>query len=284
MPLALPPGKRLAVSIGADFDAHCLWMGTFGVATPTYLSRGEFGAEVGVPRLLELFARHDIRTTWCTPSHTLQTFPEQCAAIVDAGHEIAAHGCYHEQVPKLDPAEERRLLTLQIAEHERLTGRRPTGYRSPAWDFSDATLGLLEEFGFVWDSSLMGRDFQPYHPRPVINVDRERGNTFGDPSPILEIPVSWFLDDFPALELQPRGGVMGSTETLYQRWKDHFDFAHERVPDGVFTLTVHPQTIGRAHAFLMLERFVDYAVGHDDVWFAPLSDIAATWSDDAHSA
>ena len=118
MPLTLPPGKRLAVSIGADFDAHCLWMGTFGVATPTYLSRGEFGAEVGVPRLLELFARHDIGTTWCTPAHTLQTFPEQCAAIVDGGHEIAAHGCYHEQVPKLDPAEERRLLTLQIAEHE----------------------------------------------------------------------------------------------------------------------------------------------------------------------
>ena len=117
MPLALPPGKRLAVSVGADFDAHCLWMGTFGVTSPTYLSRGEFGAEIGVPRLLELFARHQIQTTWCTPAHTLQTFPSQCASILDAGHEIAAHGCYHEQVPKLDPVEERRLLTLQIAEH-----------------------------------------------------------------------------------------------------------------------------------------------------------------------
>ena len=73
MPLALPPGKRLAVSIGADFDAHCLWMGTFGLSSPSYLSRGEFGAEVGVPRLLELFGRHGIRTTWCTPSHTLRT-------------------------------------------------------------------------------------------------------------------------------------------------------------------------------------------------------------------
>ena len=63
--------------------------------------------------------------------------------------------------------------------------------------------------------------------------------------------------------------------------KDHFDFAYERVPNGVFTLTVHPQTIGRAHAFLMLERFVDYMTAHDDVWFATLSDIAGTWSDDA---
>ena len=68
MPLALPPGKRLAVSIGADFDAHCLWMGTFGLTSPGYLSRGEFGAEVGVPRLLELFVQYDMRTTWCIPT------------------------------------------------------------------------------------------------------------------------------------------------------------------------------------------------------------------------
>ncbi len=151
------------------------------------------------------------------------------------------------------------------------------GYRSPAWDFSDVTLSLLEEFGFVWDSSLMGRDFEAYRPRRVISVDRERGNEFGAPSPIIEIPVSWFLDDFPALDNLPRGGGMGSTETLFATWKDHFDFAYERVPGGVFTLTVHPQTIARAHAFVMFERFVDYIVGHQDVWIATLGEIAAAW-------
>lgn len=204
MPLQLPEGTRLAVSISADFDAHCVWMGTFGLSSPGYLARGEFGAEVGVPRLLALFARHDLRTTWCIPSHSLQTFPRQSRAIADAGHEIAAHGCYHEPIPKLEPDEERRLMDLQLAEHERLLGHRPEGYRSPAWDFSGATLGLLEEHGFVWDSSLMGRDFEVYRPRPVVTVDRERGNAFGPPSPIIEIPVSWYLDDFPYLEQLPR--------------------------------------------------------------------------------
>jgi peptidoglycan/xylan/chitin deacetylase (PgdA/CDA1 family) len=279
MPLTLPTGKRLAVSLGADFDAHCLWMGTFGLSSPGYLSRGEFGAEVGVPRLLALFERYAIRSTWCTPSHTLRTFPAQCEAIVAGGHEMAAHGCYHEQITKLDPVEERRLLELQIADHEQLVGRRPSGYRSPAWDFSDATLGLLEEFGFEWDSSLMGRDFEAYRPRPLVSVDRERGNTFGEPSSIVELPVSWFLDDFPALDNVPRQGVMGSTETLFQRWKDHFDFAYDRVPGGVFVLTVHPQTIGRAHAMLMFERFVEYVAGHDAAWITTLGEIAATWSD-----
>ena len=140
MPLQRPPGKRLAVSIGADFDAQCVWMGSFGVSSPGYLSRGEFGAEVGVPLVLDLFARHGIRSTWCTPSHTLLTFPEQSARILEAGHEFAAHGCYHEQVPTLEPEEERRL-------HEHFSAVRPAGYRSQTWNFSDVTLGCWRRSG-----------------------------------------------------------------------------------------------------------------------------------------
>jgi peptidoglycan-N-acetylglucosamine deacetylase len=272
------PGKQLAVCVTPDFDAHSLWMGTFENQSPSLLSRGEFGAEVGVPRLLTLFARHGISTTFCVPTHTMQTFRPATEAIVEAGHEIAAHGVYHERVPALDPQEERRLLELQIVQHEKLIGRRPRGYRSPAFDFSPTTLSLLEELEFGWDSSLMGRDFTPYRPRPVVEIDRENGNTFGAPSPIIEVPVSWFLDDFPALETFPRGGVLGSTETVFHRWKDHFDFAY-RTGGDVMTIAVHPQTIGRAHAFVMLERFIDYVEQHDGAYFTGLSDVAAAFID-----
>ena len=58
---------------------------------------------------------------------------------------------------------------------------------------------MLEEYGFEWDSSLMGRDFEPYYPRPVI-IDLEQGDTWGDPTSVLEIPVSWYLDDWPSQE------------------------------------------------------------------------------------
>ena len=280
MPLQLPEGTRLAVSISADFDAHCVWMGTFGLSSPGYLARGEFGAEVGVPRLLALFARHDLRTTWCIPSHSLQTFPARAGPSPTPATRSPPTAATTSRSPSSTPDEERRLMLLQLAEHERLLGRRPEGYRSPAWDFSDATLGLLEELGFVWDSSLMGRDFEVYRPRPVVTVDRERGNAFGPPSPIIEIPVSWYLDDFPFLEQLPRGGPLGSVEVLYARWKDHFDFAYDRVPGGVFALTVHPQTIARAHAFLMFERFVEYVAGHDGVWMTTLGAIAAAYRDE----
>jgi peptidoglycan/xylan/chitin deacetylase (PgdA/CDA1 family) len=280
MPLNLPAGKTLAVSIGADFDAHSVWMGTFGLSSPSYLSRGEFGAEVGVPRLINLFRRHSVEATWCTPTHTMETYPAAFASIIEAGHEIAAHGCFHESVPKLDKDNERRLMDKQLAQHERLVGKRPRGYRSPAWDFTDETLSILEENGFEWDSSLMGRDFEPYHPRPVT-VRWEEGSILGEPSPLLEIPVSWYLDDFPAVEYIPGVNAgLGSTEVIYQRWKDHFDFAYANVPGGVIAFTVHPQTIGRAHHVMMFERLIEHMAGHDGVWFATLSDIYDTWTED----
>lgn len=280
MPLHLPEGKRLAVSIGSDFDAHSVWMGTFGLSSPSYLSRGEFDAEVGVPRLLSLFERYDITTTWCTPTHTMQTFPEAFRTVVDAGHEIAAHGCYHEPVPTLDLDRERYLMEKTIAQHEQFVGLRPRGYRSPAWDFTEHTMAILEEFGFEWDSSLMGRDFEPYHPRPVT-VGEEDGSTFGPASPILEFPVSWFLDDFPVAEYIP--GVnpgLGSSEVMFQRFKDHFDYAYQNVENGVLAITVHPQTIARAHNIIGFERLIDYMAGFPGTWFAPISTIYDTWTED----
>ena len=279
MPLQLPDGKRLGVCLSPDFDAQSVWLGTFRSRSQTNLSRGEFGAEVGAPRLLETFRRFGITTTWCVPTHTMQTFPAAVAAVRADGHEIAAHGVYHEYVPSLDLDEERRLLALQVKLHEEILGQRPRGYRSPALDVTDHTLDLLADFGFDWDSSLMGRDFEPYRPRMVTEIDLERGNTFGPPSEVLEFPVSWVLDDFPELESFKGSALMQSNEAVLRRWIDSFAFAYERCPGGIMTWTLHPQTIGRAHNLVMLERFLEHVAGHDGVWFPTLSEVHDRWSD-----
>ena len=279
MPLHLPSGCRIAVSLGVDFDAHSVWPGSFGMKTPGYLSRGEFGAEVGAPRLLALFRKYDVRTTWFTPTHTMETFPASFAAVMEHGHEIGAHGCLHEGIGRLEESAERALLERQVVLHRKIVGKKPRGYRSPSWDFSDNTLALLEEFGFAWDSSLMGRDFEPYRPRPVELRD-EGGSVFGPPSRVLELPVSWGLDDFPAFEYVPRMNAgLSSNEVVYQRWKDHFDYCYREIDGGVVTVAVHPQSIGRAPNIMMLERFIGHMKSHPGVWFAPLSDIADRWRD-----
>jgi peptidoglycan/xylan/chitin deacetylase (PgdA/CDA1 family) len=278
MPLTMPSGKRLAISLGPDFDAQSVWMGTFRSSSQSLLSRGEFGAEVGVPRLLALLKRHGIVTTWSVPTHTMLTFPAAFASIVDAGHEIAAHGVYHEYVPKLEPAEERRLIELQLGLHESIVGRRPRGYRSPALDVTDVTLDLLGEYGFEWDSSLMGRDVEPYHPRMVTVTDRELGNTFGPPSTVLELPVHWSLDDFPELENFAGSPMMQSNSAVLERWKDSFDYAYDNCPGGLLTWALHPQTIGRPHNMRMLERFLEHVLERDGVWFPTLSEAHDAWS------
>jgi peptidoglycan/xylan/chitin deacetylase (PgdA/CDA1 family) len=258
--VVMPEGKRLAVCLSPDFDAQSLWMATFQSRSQLLMSRGEFGAEVGAPRLLEFYRRYGIKTTWCVPTHTMLTFPRALEAILADGHEIAAHGVYHEYIPKLGLEEERELLGVQVEKHQSLIGRRPRGYRSPALDVTDNTLSLLAEFGFDWDSSLMGRDFTPYHPRMVVDFDVMNGNTFGPSSDVLEFPVSWVLDDFPELESFKGSPLMQSNDAEY-------------CPGGVMTWTLHPQTIGRSHNLVMLQRFIDHVASRSDVWFPTLSEV-----------
>jgi peptidoglycan/xylan/chitin deacetylase (PgdA/CDA1 family) len=277
MPIRLPAGRRIAVAITCDFDAHSPWIGSYRTTAPSALSRGEFGAEVGVPRLLSLFNALSVKATWFTPGHDLVTFTDKVRSVIDAGHEIAAHGCYHEVIGDLAPGEERRLMAVQLEQHEKIVGCRPRGYRSPSWEFSNETLGILEEFGFDWDSSLMGREFDPYHPRSVT-TNYETASVFGPPSPILELPVSWYLDDFPAVEYVPGyAEALGSHDQMFARWREIFKYAYERVEAPLYIVTVHPQTIGRAHHIAGFESFLNDIASHDGVWWATLSQVYEAW-------
>ncbi|GAB3397523.1 polysaccharide deacetylase family protein [Amycolatopsis echigonensis] len=277
--LQLPPGKKIAVNLGTDFDAQSLWLGGFNRPSPSFMSRGQFGAEVGVPRLLELYKRFDVTTTWFVPGHSVDTFPEQCKDVVEAGHEIGHHGYYHEIPPGISRDTERRLVDLAFATYKNVLGLRPTGYRSPYWDYSENTLDIIEESGFRYDTSLMARDLVPHHPQRW-QINWEKGNVAGPASSVLEIPVNWYLDDFPPLGYTGTSTGMQDTETIFRRWRDIFDYAYERVPNSVFASCVHPQIIGQAHNMLWYERLIEHIVARDGVWFATCDEIAQAWVDD----
>ncbi len=278
----VPAGKTVAVGLGVDFDALSLWDGTFHKLSPEYLARGEFGAEVGAQRLLRLFARRQIKTTWCIPGHTADTFPEPCREVLAAGHEIAHHGYAHENPTEVNEKTERQVFLRGLAALARL-GVQPRGYRSPGWDVSAHTLDILEEFGFTWDSSLMANDLHPYYPRRVTQPSTvpygdsavaNAASIFSPPCRILELPVSWYLDDFPAMEFisQRQAGLMGVSQ-LEERWRAIFDYAATEEEGCCYLLTIHPQTSGRAHLLQMLDRLIAY-MQTQGAAFMTLSEIA----------
>ncbi|WP_281974654.1 polysaccharide deacetylase family protein [Halobacillus litoralis] len=267
----LPEGKKISVNIGVDFDAHSVWMGAFKLTTPAYMNRGEFGAEVGAPRLLKLFEKYNIKTTWCIPGHTVDTFTERCKEVVSKGHEVAHHGYAHENVSELSLEEEEKVMKLGLEALERI-GVKPRGYRSPAWDYSPNTLSLIEKYGFDYDSSLMANDLHPYRPC-AIEVNQKKANEYSEPSKVTEFPVSWYLDDFPTQELVlGSGGGLTSADVFFDRCKATFDYAIENEEEPSFILTVHPQTIGRAHMIPKLEELIQY-MEERGAWFASLSEM-----------
>ena len=120
--------KEIFCAFGVDVDAVAGWLGSYGGEdSPCDISRGLFAGEVGVPRLVKLFDRMDITTSWFIPGHSIETFPDQCRMVVDAGHEIGMHGYSHENPIAMTPEQEEAVMDKCIDLIERLCGRRPTG-------------------------------------------------------------------------------------------------------------------------------------------------------------
>lgn len=268
---------RGTVCLTFDFDAISLWIGPYKATSPSKISRGEFGV-VGVERILTVLARAGLPATFFVTGHTADTYPASVRTIKQAGHEIGHHGYLHENPVTLERVEERIVLEKGFSALERAAGVRPTGYRSPAWDNSPNTIELLEEFGFRYESSLMGQDFRPYWARTRDVIRRDGAYQFGPESNIVELPVSWILDDFPHFEyVSSENRVspgLSAPSKVEEIWRGEFDFMLREVPGGVLTLTMHPQVIGRGHRILMLERLIDYFTRHDGVRFATLGQVA----------
>lgn len=250
-----------------------------GQTSPSWISRGEFGARVGAPRLLGLLGKYGIKATWFIPGHTIETFPEICEKVHAAGHEIGYHGWTHRVRQSLTREEEEAELVRGSEAIRRLTGRTPPGYRSPSWDWSPHTLEQLVRHGFVYDSSMMADDYTPYYVREGDAIALEQPAKFGNETPLVEMPIAWSTDDSPHFEYvrtetSVRQGLMNANGVL-GNWVDDFLYMKQVVADwGVLTYTCHPFIIGRGHRMLMLERLIR-RLAEEGAVFATLEEAAA---------
>ena len=252
------------VCLTFDFDALSSWLAR-GITSATPRSRGEFAA-VATRRLLSILRRRGLVSTWFVPAHTAVTYPELCRKIVEDGHEIALHGYAHENVAVLERDVERDLLVRSIDRLTEVTGTRPVGFRAPSWDLSEHSVDLMVEQDLLYDSSMMADDHSPYLCRTHDRVDVD-GTTWGQETSLVQIPVSWTLDDFPHLEFLRSGGAvmpgLQDPRSMFDRWYDDLRWMLRELTAGVLTVTCHPEVIGRGHRLIALEDWLDRICQHD---------------------
>ena len=280
--------KEILCAFGVDVDAVAGWLGSYGGEdSPDDISRGLFAGEVGAPRLLKMFKEQNLRTTWFIPGHSIETFPEQMKAVVDAGHEIGIHGYSHENPIAMTPAQEEAVLDRSIELVTKLAGKRPTGYVAPWWEFSNVTNELLLKKGIKYDHSLMHNDFHPYYVRvgdSWTKIDYSQHPDAwmkplerGVETELVEIPANWYLDDLPPMmfiKKSPNSHGFVNPRHLEEMWRDQFDWVYRENDYAVFTMTIHPDVSGRPQVLLMLERLIEYIRSHEGVRFVTFDEIA----------
>ena len=280
--------KEIMCCFGVDVDAVAGWLGSYGGEdSPSDITRGLFAGEIGSPRLLKMFDRYGIRTTWFIPGHSIETFPKQMKMVADAGHEIGLHGYSHENPVAMTPTQEEAVLNKSMALIEEFSGTAPRGYVAPWWEMSAATVGLLLKNGIKYDHSRMDNDFHPFYARvgdTWTKIDYAKSAeewmkplVRGEETDLVEIGANWYVDDLPPMmfiKKAPNSHGFVNPRHLEEIWRDQFDWVYREYDYAVFPITIHPDVSGRPQVLLMLERLIEYINGHSGINWLTFEQIA----------
>ncbi len=253
-----PDGYSFGATVSFDFDAEEVWIGEDpeNESRPGVLSQGAYSPKVAIPLILAMLGRQGITSTFYVPGRDALRHPGRVREILAAGHEVGHHGHSHQSPTLQSRDEEAAEMRDGLAALQGL-GADVVGYRSPSWDFSPNTLDLLEEHGFAYSSNLMD-DIRPY---------RHEGR------PLVEVPVSWMLDDAPhfwfASDTWQK--TIRSAAEVEALWLEEIEGI--AALGGHVMLTTHPQFIGRPGRLLMLERVIE-RMREMGAWIAPTRDVA----------
>jgi peptidoglycan/xylan/chitin deacetylase (PgdA/CDA1 family) len=258
-PASWPNGARVAVGLSFDVDNATASLAT-GNLISEVISRGEYGAVDGVPRILRVLETHQVPASFFIPAVSHLLHPDMIPSILKSGrHEIGVHGWIHEHLPSVnDAAYEQDMLNRAIDVLTKAIGKRPVGYRAPSWQFSQWTMGQIKAAGFLYDSSLMASD-DAYE----ILLDKK-------PTGVVELPIERIVDDVPYFGATD--GSLPDPEIVEKIFESEFDMAYEE--HGLFILTMHPHVTGHRSRVAGLEKLILHMKSKPGVWFATHEQIA----------
>jgi len=163
-PVTWPERARCAIMMTFDLDGESPWIQRDPALADRYLhmSMGSYGPKTGMPRILDLLDRYDLKTCIFIPGWIVERYPALCEEIVKRGHEVGQHGYLHERPSSLKSRdEEEALLVKSLDIFKKVLGVTPLGSRSPSADPSQHTMELLKKHGFVYHSNALDTDL-PY--------------------------------------------------------------------------------------------------------------------------
>ena len=263
-----PGGARLAISLSLMFEGGGQPISGADGPIPEPIEDGlpdlptnaffAYGVHEGIPRILDLMDKHDIKLSSFVIGQAIEKEPELAREIVRRGHEIAAHGRTWQNSYAMQPDEERRFIEDCVASIERITGVKPVGWNAYWLRNSLNTLDILQDLGFEYHIDEPSRD-EPF----IVPLSR------GD---FVTVPYTFHMNDISSFPFE------GYDPIAYeQALKDEFDQLYEEGSHRrrMMVVSLHDRISGHTGRVRVLDRFFAYAKSKPGVWFARKDEIAS---------
>jgi peptidoglycan/xylan/chitin deacetylase (PgdA/CDA1 family) len=263
-----PYGARIAVSLSLMFEAGGQPISGAGGVIPDPIEQNlpdlptnaffQYGIYEGIPRILDLMDRHDVKLTSFMIGNAVEKAPELASEIVQRGHEAAAHGRTWENSYFLNPDDERRFIADSAEAIQRATGQQPVGWNAYWMRNSPRTLEILQSLGFQYHID------EPSMDEPFLV--KLKGGDF------VTVPYTFHNNDIVSYPFA------GWNPAAYeQALRDEFDQLYEEGGRRrrMMVISLHDRISGHASRVRVLDRFLTYVKSKPNVWFARKDEIAA---------
>lgn len=225
----------------------------------------EYGSRVGVWRILNEFDRRKLPLTVFGIGMALERNPDVARAMVEMGHEIAAHGYRWIHYQSVPADIERDHMQRCLETIRNVTGVTPLGWYTGR-DSPNTRRLVVEQGCLLYDSDYYGDDL-PFWTTIQTSDGASR--------PHLIVPYTLDCNDMRFAT--PQGFNTG--DHFFTYLKDAFDvlYAEGEATPKMMSIGLHCRLIGRPGRFAALQRFLDYVQGHERVWICRRIDIARHW-------
>ncbi len=262
-----PNGARLAMSLSLMFEGGGQPISGAGGVIPDPIEKGvpdlptnaffAYGHYEGIPRVLDLMDKHEIKLSSFMIGKAVETSPDLAREIVRRGHEAAAHGRVWDNSYQLSRDDEKRFIADSVEAIKRVTGQQPIGWNAYWMRNSVHILETLQELGFLYHID------EPSHDEPFIVPVRGRD--------FVTVPYTFHLNDIVSFPF-----VGWNAAAYEQALRDEFDQLYEEGAHRrrMMVVSLHDRISGHAGRVRALDRFLAYAKRTEDVWFARKDEIA----------